>query len=93
MNAFEQYVAHASAADLTDKTVFSDAVREGLELTGMSLREAADTFKTAPGTVSRWENGHCAPPMVARIAIIGIFLSRARRIAARLERETLAAAG
>jgi hypothetical protein len=77
---FERYLGEAKGADLRDKQIFSRLVGNGLALTGMTLREAAVTFKTAPGTVSRWENGYCAPPMIAREKIVSVLTARVRRI-------------
>ncbi len=81
---FEHYLVEAKDADLRDKQIFSRLVENGLALTGMSLREAAVTFKTAPGTVSRWGNGYCAPPMIAREKIVSILAARVRRIHERI---------
>lgn len=67
-----------------DKAIFSQLVRRGRALAGMSLREAADQFKTAPGTISRWENGYCAPPVIARRLVIRFFSNRIQRIVKRL---------
>lgn len=77
---FEKYLDEAQDADLRDKQIFGRLVGQGLALTGMTLREAAVTFKTAPGTVSRWGNGYCAPPMIAREKIMSILTARVRRI-------------
>jgi hypothetical protein len=59
---------------------FQEFLTEGLRLTGMSLRDAAKEFKTAPGTISRWVNGHSAPALIAREAIIKILSSRIKRM-------------
>jgi hypothetical protein len=77
-----RFLAEAERADLADKQAFSWIVREGLALTGLSVREAAELFRTAPGTVSRWENGHTAPAMVARLAIRDRLAARVARIVA-----------
>ena len=84
MDRFAEFLGEAKRADLRDKQVFSFIVREGLALTGMSVRDAAELFRTAPGTVSRWENGHTAPPMVARIAVKDLLVTRVSRIEASL---------
>ena len=80
MSPNELFIKAATEASLEDRTRFRDLVSQGLDLTGMSLREAAREFKTAPGTVSRWVNGHSAPAVVAREAIIKFFRARVRRI-------------
>lgn len=67
------YLRDAKTANLKDKSVFAGLVKRGRSLTGLSLRETAEKICTAPGTVSRWEHGHCAPPLVARKSIIGFF--------------------
>ena len=67
---FARYIQEAAAADPTDRATFSRLLRDGRALAGMSLRDAAGEFRTAPGTVSRWENGYCAPPVIARREII-----------------------
>lgn len=76
----EQYVNDAQQVDLSDKGAFSRILGDGLGLTGMSLRDAATLFKTAPGTISRWENGHCAPPVIAREAVVRYFVTRIKRM-------------
>lgn len=84
MERFGQFLVDAKKADLRDKQAFSSLVREGRELTGLSLRDAAQSFRTAPGTVSRWENGHTAPPVVARYAVVDLLVTRVARIEASL---------
>ena len=76
MDRFEQFLKSARNADLNDKRLFCSFLKEGLQLTGMSVRDAALVFKTAPGTVSRWENGHTAPPVIARHAVIRELVER-----------------
>jgi transcriptional regulator with XRE-family HTH domain len=80
MDRFTAFLDQAHQADLRDKQTFSFIVREGLALTGMSVRDAAELFRTAPGTVSRWENGHTAPPLVARDAVRNLLVTRVSRI-------------
>jgi transcriptional regulator with XRE-family HTH domain len=53
-----------------DEQTFAKLMKEGHERTGMSLLEVAQIVRTAPGTVSRWENGHSAPYVTVREAII-----------------------
>ena len=86
MTTHEAYLDHARSADLTDRNAFRSLVRDGLDLTGISLREAAEQLSTAPGTVSRWVNGHSAPAVVARRAIVDFFSARVRRIVKRAGR-------
>ncbi len=86
MEQYSRFLREAERVDLRDKQAFSRIVREGLELTGMSVRDAAELFRTAPGTVSRWENGHTAPAMVARQAIKELLATRVSRIASSLSR-------
>lgn len=83
-NKFGRYVLEVVGVDVTDKATFSRFVRDGRALAGMSLRDAANEFRTAPGTVSRWENGFCAPPVVARREILRLFSTRIRKIAAQM---------
>jgi hypothetical protein len=80
VDRFTDFLNQAKKADLADKQAFSFVVREGLALTGMSVRDAAKLFRTAPGTVSRWENGHTAPPLVARDAVRDLLVTRVSRI-------------
>jgi hypothetical protein len=80
VDRFTDFLNQAKRADLRDKQMFSFIVREGLALTGMSVRDAAELFRTAPGTVSRWENGHTAPPLVARDAVKDLLVTRVSRI-------------
>jgi DNA-binding transcriptional regulator YiaG len=80
MERFAHFLTKAKRVDLSDKQNFSFIVREGLALTGMSVRDAAQLFRTAPGTVSRWENGHTAPPLVARNAVRDLLVARVSRI-------------
>ena len=84
MDEFTSYIDVACKADPADRETFRRLVRDGRALLGMSLREAADEFRTAPGTVSRWENGHSAPAVVARQAIIRFFVARIQRISSHL---------
>jgi hypothetical protein len=88
---FTRFLAEAKRADLADKQAFSLIVREGLALTGMSVRDAAELFRTAPGTVSRWENGHTAPPLVARRAVRDLLVTRVSRIASSISRHVAVA--
>jgi DNA-binding transcriptional regulator YiaG len=62
----------SATAARSDRSAFARAIRSGLKRTGMSLRDAATLFRTAPGTVSRWENGISAPPPVARKEILRV---------------------
>ena len=80
MDRFTNFLNQAKKANLEDKQAFSFVVREGLALTGMSVRDAAKLLRTAPGTVSRWENGHTAPPLVARDAVRDLLVTRVSRI-------------
>lgn len=86
MERFTQFLETAQAADLKDKQAFALMVREGIALLGMSVRDAGVLFKTAPGTVSRWENGHTAPALVARDAVRNLLTTRINRIAAAVAR-------
>lgn len=47
--------------DAAFRKKFARLMTEGRLSSGMSLREAADEFRTAPGTVSRWEKGYSVP--------------------------------
>ncbi len=80
VDRFTNFLNQAQRTDLSDKQAFSSIVREGRALTGMSVRDAAELFRTAPGTVSRWENGHTAPPLVARDAVRDLLVTRVSRI-------------
>ena len=87
MQHYTRFLTEAERADLRDKQAFGRIVREGLELTGMSVRDAGELFRTAPGTVSRWANGHTAPAMIARRAIRDLLMTRVSRIASSLARQ------
>lgn len=87
MERLTRFLANAKHADLRDKQIFSSIMHEGLALTGMSVRDAAVLFRTAPGTVSRWENGHTAPAIVARYAVRDLLVNRVARIASTLEQQ------
>jgi hypothetical protein len=66
-----------------DRESFAEQLTEGMSLLGMTPREAATIFRTAPGTVTRWVAGHSAPPMDARRDIIDILrlnVGRARMV-------------
>lgn len=84
MERFTQYVADVDRVDLRDRQKFAWVVREGLALTGLSVRDAAELFRTAPGTVSRWENNYSAPALVARQAVRDVLRTRVARIAREL---------
>ena len=60
----------ARAAKIGLRANFAQELKIGLQKTGMTFRQAADLFRTAPGTVSRWANGFSAPPFVAQKAIL-----------------------
>jgi hypothetical protein len=77
---FIQFLKEAERVDLRDKQAFGRIVRDGLALTGMSVRDAAALFHTAPGTISRWENGHTAPPLIAREKVRELLMTRVSRI-------------
>jgi len=74
-----EFIDYAKRLDPSDKTAFCNLVATGLQLTGMTLEEIAEKFDTAPGTVSRWKNGHTAPAVFARKSIIRFFLQKAER--------------
>ena len=79
MSAFD-YFLKASETGAEARETFAHLAAEGRRLAGMSLREAAVEFRTAPGTVSRWENGHSAPPAISRREIVGFYRTRIRKI-------------
>ena len=59
---------------------FAGLAAEGRRLTGLSLREAAIEFCTSAGTVSRWENGYSAPPIVSQREVINFYRTRIRQL-------------
>ncbi|MBI5529790.1 MAG: hypothetical protein HY897_25985 [Deltaproteobacteria bacterium] len=79
MKAFDSFLK-VSEADAEVRETFARLAAEGRRLAGMSLREAAIEFRTAAGTVSRWENGYSAPPAISRREIISFYRTRVRRI-------------
>ena len=85
MTNLANFVSEVDAADLRDRTMFHRLVAEGLALTGVTLEQAAEEFKTAPGTVSRWKNGHAAPAVFSRPTILRFFRQRAQRMAKQQE--------
>ena len=76
-----EFIDVAKRLDPSDKTAFCSLVAAGLQLTGLTLEEVASKFDTAPGTVSRWKNGHTAPAVFARKSIVRFFLQKAERMA------------
>lgn len=92
MEQFTRFLGEAKRADLVDRQAFAFVVREGLALTGMSVRDAAELFRSAPGTVSRWANGYTAPPLVARLAVRDLLVTRVSRIASSLSRQVAVSA-
>ncbi|MEK7138923.1 MAG: helix-turn-helix transcriptional regulator, partial [Patescibacteria group bacterium] len=68
--SFVKYIRDARFANLKNKAVFVRLFKRGRMLSGISTQKAAEKFRTSPGTISRWENGHSAPPVLARIAAI-----------------------
>ena len=77
---FSDFLNTTKTADMNKKEEFSKMVDDGLEILGIPLQEAGIMFRTAPGTVSRWKNGHTAPPLVSRIAIKTMLTARVRGI-------------
>lgn len=77
----QAFIEEVSNADLNDREVFARCVRVGLQLSGMTVREAGALLKTAPGTVSRWANGHSAPSRLMRGGVVQVFVRRVRKIA------------
>jgi transcriptional regulator with XRE-family HTH domain len=93
MNPLDAFLGKSEALPDARET-FADLAAKGRELAGMSLREAATEFRTAAGTVSRWENGYSAPPAIARREIIAFYRKRVRKIRDAMEappKTTLAA--
>ena len=86
MERLNQFLETTRRADLRDKQAFALMVHEGIALLGLSVRDAAPLFKTAPGTVSRWEHGHTAPALVAREAVRSLLMTRVSRAAAAMAR-------
>ena len=81
MTELASFLSRVEAADVRERATFHRLVSEGLAVTGVTLEEAAQEFKTAPGTVSRWKNGHSAPAVFARGTIVRFFRQRADRMA------------
>ncbi len=79
------YMELADATNVEDREAWSGLVRRGADLCGLSLREMAERFSTAPGTVSRWIHGHSVPALAARRAIIDALRVEVQRVASRLE--------
>ncbi len=52
------------------KEAFAQFIKEYRIKRNKSLYEVAQLCHTGSGTISRWENGHTAPPEAARIAIV-----------------------
>ena len=92
MHQFETFIRAATEANLEDRQVFSQIVHDGLALTGMSLRDAATVFRTSPGSISRWENGHSAPSLLGREMIRDVFVTRVTRIVRELADREIAIA-
>ena len=78
----EQYLEAVRRLDPTDKEAFCELVRQGRLLTGATLRQVATDLRTAAGTVNRWENHLCAPPVVARGIIVKRLANQVRRSSA-----------
>lgn len=49
---------------------FSHQLREAIVKCGYTLRELSPILKAAPGTISRWQNGHTYPPKEAQKLIL-----------------------
>jgi hypothetical protein len=79
MTSFESFLC-ATETYVDARETFGGFAAEGRQLTGMSLRQAAIEFRTAAGTISRWENGHSAPPAISRREIIVFYRTRVRKI-------------
>lgn len=71
-----EFLKTADTADLSDPKEFQNLVAEGMKLAGITVKEAARKLKTAPGTVSRWMNGHSAPHVLGRAPVIKFFQER-----------------
>lgn len=62
IQACNQFVRLASRVVSNDLRDFARWLAHGRKLGNITPDEIAERFKIAPGTVSRWENGHSSPP-------------------------------
>lgn len=96
MTAFDSFLQVTETGG-DDRGAFARYAAEGRRLAGLSLRDVAVEFRTAAGTVSRWENGHSAPSAIARREIIEFYRTRVRKIrdaaSASVERSAATLAG
>ena len=69
-NRIAMYLQDVEGANLEDKPTFALLLRRGRAISTLTLRELAIFAVTSPGSISRWENGYSAPPLVSRKAVI-----------------------
>lgn len=70
------FITTSKDANLDDREVFTSLLKWGLTLSNITYDTMTEKFKTAPGTVSRWVNGHSAPQSFARKTIISFLQSK-----------------
>ena len=61
-----------------DNKLFAAIVNSALSVLDLTERDLAVEFKTAPGTISRWANGHSRPAKPAQRAVITAISRRAK---------------
>ena len=79
-NEIACYLQDVEDANLQDKPIFISLLRRGRAITNLTLRDLAKIAGTAPGTISRWENGYSAPPLVSRKAVIDFLYDLVQKI-------------
>lgn len=74
----QEYMDKLKKVDIKDEKHFGELVKNSLEIAGLTCKELAAQFKTAPGTIVRWINGYSTPPLVSRLEIAIFLTSKAK---------------
>lgn len=67
------YLDRAKTADLGNTVIFSQMVREGRKLSGLSLQQTADQLSVDFGAVGLWEHGFGMPCLAKSQEIVRFF--------------------
>ena len=70
------YLDKAKTADLNNAIIFSQMVRDGRKLSGLSIRQTADQIRVSLGTIDRWERGRNLPHLVIRQTVTRFFFDQ-----------------
>ncbi len=76
----EKFKEWCEKFDPIDQDAFAKITRCFIEMDIGFQNKLTHAAHTAPGTISRWANGHSAPPPVARAVIVKMILEMLKNI-------------